>query len=217
MERTVTVKGTGKLKLSPDTIEISMSLDSGAVDYEKALSQGAKELAELQKAIEPLGFEAKDLKTLYYSVDAQYEYENDRRGNSKRVFKGYVCRQNLTLRFPFDTALMSKLLSALARTKAEPELNVQFTVKDRDAVKDELLTQAAENARHKAAVLCAASGAKLGQVLSIDYNWGEINFYSNTTYARGMMKCDAVEECAMAITPDDIEISDSAAFVFALE
>ena len=36
---------------------------------------------------------------------------------------------------------------------------------------------AAKNARKKAETLCAAIGAKVGSLVRIDYNWGEINIY----------------------------------------
>ena len=69
----------------------------------------------------------------------------------------------------------------------------------------------------KAEILCRASGVELGQLISIDYNWGELNIISRTSYEMedclmspaSMGKC-----CAPEIEPDDIDVSDSAAFVW---
>ena len=44
-------------------------------------------------------------------------------------------------------------------------------------VSEELLINATENARAKAEILCKASGSTLGQLLNIDYNWGELNVF----------------------------------------
>lgn len=49
-------------------------------------------------------------------------------------------------------------------------------------VSEELLINATENARAKAEILCKASGSTLVQLLNIDYNWGELNVYSRTSY-----------------------------------
>ncbi|MCD8123982.1 MAG: hypothetical protein LUE23_02965 [Lachnospiraceae bacterium] len=38
------------------------------------------------------------------------------------------------------------------------------------------------DAQRKAEILCEASGVKLGQLLNVDYNWGELEIYSNTQY-----------------------------------
>ena len=81
---------------------------------------------------------------------------------------------------------------------------------------DALLREATINAKKKAELLCEASGVTLGQLLTIDYNWGELNIYSDTRY-------DMAEDCLMAlptsatsidIEPDDIDVRDTATFVW---
>ena len=37
MSRTITIKGIGRASAKPDTVVISMSLDSRAMDYDKAM------------------------------------------------------------------------------------------------------------------------------------------------------------------------------------
>lgn len=84
-------------------------------------------------------------------------------------------------------------------------------------VSEELLINATENARAKAEILCKASGNALGQLLNIDYNWGELNVLSRTSYdvedciqpLMAMSKCAAPE-----IEPDDIDVTDTVAFTW---
>ena len=60
-------------------------------------------------------------------------------------------------------------------------------------------------------------GNTLGQLLNIDYNWGELNVFSRTSYdiedciqpLMAMSKCAAPE-----IEPDDINVSDTVAFTW---
>ena len=98
--------------------------------------------------------------------------------------------------------------------------NIAFTVKNPARVNEKLLINATENARAKAEILCKASGSTLGQLLNIDYNWGELNVYSRTSYEvedciqplMAMSKCSAPE-----IEPDDIDVSDNVAFTWEIQ
>ena len=68
----------------------------------------------------------------------------------------------------------------------------------------------------KAEILCQASGAKLGELISIDYSWGEINVYSDTGYGverSCMMKADACLS-DIDIEPDDVKVKDTVTFVW---
>ena len=57
---------------------------------------------------------------------------------------------------------------------------------------------------------------KLGELLKIDYSWQELDIYSNTRYAMEE-KCMAMDSAiGMDINPDDIDVSDSATFVWAI-
>ena len=81
---------------------------------------------------------------------------------------------------------------------------------------ESLLKSATLNAKRKAEVLCEASGSKLGELVNIDYNWGELNIYSRTSYD---MEMDCLKSCAEAsysldIEPEDIDASDTVTFVW---
>ena len=130
---------------------------------------------------------------------------------------GYACTYRLKLAFDFDSKQLAQVISAIAECGAKPELSIAFTVKNPATVSEDLLNSATENARAKAEILCKASGNALGQLLNIDYNWGELNVYSRTSYEvedciqplMAMSKCGAPE-----IEPDDINVSDTVAFTW---
>lgn len=94
---------------------------------------------------------------------------------------------------------------------------IAFTVKEPSKVSRILLENASLNAKEKADVLCRCLGVKLGVLLSIDYNWGELNVLSRTRYeiADAMMPLMAASECSVPeIEPDDIDVRDTATFVW---
>jgi len=219
MMRTITVKGIGRVSTPPDYVVISMTLESKALEYEISMEQAAEKIAQTNASLEAVGFEPKSIKTTSFDVRTEYDHEKDRYGNYKSVFSGYVCRQRLKVEFDFDTKRLAQTLYAISKCLAEPEISISFTVKDPAAVNTELLRSATENAREKAKILCEASNVQLGSLLSIDYNWGELNIVSKTNYVleeRCMaMPCDGLAD--IDIEPDDIDVSDTATFVWEIQ
>lgn len=217
MHKLITVKGTGKISLRPDTTEITMTLRTTNKVYEDSMNESATILKGLKSALKEIGFDEKSLKTTNFNVFSEYDSVQDEKGIYKRVFTGYSCVHALKLEFDFDTDRLSQVLSAISYCIANPEVDIRFTVKDKDSATDEILKNAAINARHKAEILAAASGVKLDKLVSIDYNWNDVNFYSNTTYGMERKCMMANDTAGMSINPDNIEISDTVTFVWEID
>ena len=220
MAKTITVKGVGKVSASPDLVVLSMALESQNLIYEKAMDNAAQNIEQLNTALEAVGFEKNSVKTTNFNVRTDYEYKRTRNGDNERVFNGYVVKHNLKLEFDFDSKRLAKTLSVVGSCLAHPQLTISFTVKDPTAIKEEMLRLAVENAKRKAEILCDAAGKQLGELLSIDYNWGELSIYSDTRYdmednclaAPMMAKCAEID-----IEPDDIDVSDTVTFVWEIK
>ena len=217
MSRTITVRGIGNVSVKPDYITLSMTIDSQDKSYDRATEEAARRIDILQDATVSVGYKKDALKTASFNVETRYENVKDRQGNYKREFSGYACIYRLKLSFDFDSKQLARVISVIADSGAKPELSIAFTVKSPAKVNEELLISAAENTKAKEEILCKASGNKLGELLSIDYNWGELNIVSRTTYEMedcvppmmAMSKCAAPE-----IEPDDIDVSDTVAFTW---
>lgn len=212
--RTITVKGIGAVSVKPDLIVLGLSMETAEYEYDAAMKAAAEKIDFLNKALEAAGFEKKSAKTADFRVRADYDRLNDGKGNYTSVFMGYKCRHELKIEFDFDTKRLAKALSEISKCIAKPEISIDFTVKDSSAVSGELLKAAVKNAREKAEILCAASGAKLGELLSIDYNWGELHLYSDTDYdVEGKcMMLGAADD--MDIEPEEIKARDTATFAW---
>ena len=75
----------------------------------------------------------------------------------------------------------------------------------------------------KADVLCEAAGVELGDILSVDYSWGELDIYSRP------MGVDMLESYQddegyeddkfidMDIEPDDIDITDTVTVLWGIK
>ena len=218
--RTITVKGTGNVSARPDYIVLSLNIEAISETYDRAMTEASERIKKLQDAAVLVGYEKSDMKTTSFNVQTRYENVKDRQGNYKREFAGYACSYHLKLAFNFDSKQLAKVISAIANCGAQPEISIAFTVKNPERISEELLINATENAKTKAEILCKVSGNALGQLLNIDYNWGELNVYSRTSYEvedciqplMAMSKCSAPE-----IEPDDIDVSDTVAFTWEIQ
>lgn len=210
MNRTVSVQGTGKLSLAPDLTVVSLNLHSTDKSYDKMMTKASEALEAVQNTLAKLGFEKKDLTTSSLNIQSEYDYS----GSNGRKFLGYSANQSMSLAFDFDTNRLSDVLRSLADCVADPDLSIRFSLRDRDSASAKLLELAAKNAREKAEILAAASGVKLGELVSVNYRCADFGFNSPTDYCVeeacfGMKKFRAID-----VTPADIELSDSAEFVW---
>lgn len=217
MERLITVKGIGNVNVKPDLIIINMELVSHKYDYEETMKLATDSVSKLEKAIEEAGFNKKELKTTSFNIRTSYKSYYDENKNYKNKFDGYICEQGLKLQFDLDMQVLSKVLTAITKSGVEPRLNIRFSVKDKDKVNEELLINSTENARRKAEVLAKASKVNLGKLVTINYNWSEVGIYSKTTYEMENKSLVMEEAYAPNIEPDDIELSDTATFVWEIK
>ena len=215
MTRTITVKGTGNVSVKPDEIELRLKVEGADAVYDRAMAKAAQVLEKLRNALMEIGFEKDALKTTDFGISTRNKSVTEPGTRTTRyVFWRYECVNRLKLTFDMDMELLSKTLNAIAVCAADPDLSIRFTIKDPAAASEALLKAAAANARAKAEVLCAASGVTLGELVTINYNWGELDIYSDTGINMrddGIMREAA---CAPDITPDDIDLSDTVTFVW---
>ena len=215
MERRITVKGTGQVSIKPDLVVLALRLDSLNMDYEKAMELATRSVEELNTILSEVGFKKEDLKTTNFNVTTQYRNQQNKNGEYIQIFEGYLVNHELKLEFDFDQEQLTRTLSAIALAKATPKLDIQFSIKDKTEVSEQLLFKATENAKNKAVVLAKASGVALGELLFIDYNWGELHLYSDTRYDIQPKLMEL--SFAPSIEPEDISLSDNVTFVWAIE
>ena len=214
MSGKITVKGVGTAKTKPDFVYISLDLNGLDKEYTAAVNKANEKIEKLQNVLSAVGYAKDDLKTLNFRATTEYDYVQ-KNGRNERVFRGYNSSYSLRLGFDFTAEALAKTLTAIANSGADAEFSIRFTVKEPEKISEALLVSATENARKKAEILCKASGKTLGELVSVDYNWSEISIYSDSNYslaaAPRMMKTDA---SVPEFTPDDINSSDTVAFVW---
>lgn len=215
-KRRIHIRGIGQAAQVPDVVTLSLTLTARNAEYSAAMTVGSQQVEMLRESIVEVGFKADDLKTINFDVRAVYEDEEYREGNSKRrsqIFVGFECRHDLKLTFDFDNAKLNRALDTIASCLSQPKISIAFTIKDTEDFNDKLLKSAAKDAKHKAKLLCAASGVKLGQLLDINYSPDD--FAAQETIVCGA--CTPVEKNSFDLQPDELTASIGVDFLWEIE
>ena len=217
--RTIRVTGKGILKVHPDMTRITITLEGTGQEYDATLKKSSGDTEKLKDLLVLFGFEASDLKTLSFDVETVYESYKVR-DTYKRKFCGYRFTHIIKVEFESDNKRLGKVLYALANCQLQPEFRLGYTVKDPEAVKNELLGKAVRDAVDKAGVLSGAAGLRLGAIQSMDYSWDEINMeVYPMTKDLGAYDClaEPTGSYDLDIEPDDIEVKDTVTVVWEIE
>lgn len=219
MERSIRVTGRGSLKVRPDVTRLILTLEGTEKDHDAALRRSSEQTEALKDTLGKHGFARQDVRTLTFSVDAEYESYKDRSGAWRQRFEGYKFFHRVKAEFPVDSARLGRLLYALGRCSAKPQIRIEYAVSDPEAAKDRLIAKAAADSRAKAEILTAAAGVTLGEVLHIDYAWEELELVARPI-ERAMSVCNAdligKESCDLDIEADDITVEDTVTVTWAI-
>ena len=215
--KTISVKGVGKAKRDPDLAIFRISTTTQTEELKSSINESNRLINDLKEKFQSIGFEKDDLKTVSYYTRPVYETVEVGVINKrhKREFKSFEVEHDLKIEFDLDNERINKVIKCLNEYGEELDFRIEFSVKDKDAMKRDLLIDATKNARLNAEILCEASSLELGDLIKIEYSWANFNFTSRSDYGsfRDFEAC-LYDECTVDFTPDSIEISDDVAFIW---
>lgn len=219
MMRTIKVTGKGKIAVKPDMIRLYINKEELCKEYEDTLRKSTEDTELLKDLFQKLGFQRKDLKTVYFNVDTEYESYQDRDKSWKRRFKGYKYSHHMKIEFEADNQRLGQVLYALAHSFLKPEFSIEYTVQDVEKCKNELLQKAIEDSVQKAQILALAANVKLGEIQVIDYSWGEIDFVTRPLNEMKLMECPDCDMSApgsydIDIEADNIDVTDTVTVIW---
>ena len=218
MEKYIRVTGKGQIAVKPDLIRLMLTLEDTRETYEDTLEQSGKQVEMLKDCFEKLGFKRTDLKTLNFHVDTEYESYQDEDKSWKQRFKGYKFIHSMKIEFDADNKRLGQVLYALAHAAVRPEFRIVYTIKDPEAAKNQLLGKAVSDSKEKARVLAETAGVILGDIVTIDYSWGEIAFVAEpmrkNMLTMGVSSARESDSYNMDIEPDNINVSDTVTVVW---
>lgn len=214
MERTMKVTGKGKIAAKPDTIRLVITETGMKKEYAETIKESARMKQELNEVLESVGLKKSDLKTLSFDIDTAYESYQEK-GAWKRKMVGYTFTHRMKVEFPLNNEFLGKVLGAVADCVGKPEFSILFTVADPEPVKNELLAKAIEDSRNKAKIMAAAAGVSLGQIVNVDYSWGEVEMVSRfMDFGAEPLDARACSAVDIDVEPDDIDMTDTVTVIW---
>ena len=211
MSGRIKVKGTGRLFLKPDSIKTDLKLETIDKDYSEAVKKSSEKLQNLYEHIGRTGLKKDLIRLSDFTVNAKYDGKTESNGNYKKMFSGFSVVQRLSVEFIKDMNLFSYFLNQISESKTECDINIEFTVKDKETPKKELLKAAVKDASEKAEIIAMSAGKKIKDIISIEYGGLNGSLISPTRFnlteaaARGACTDGAYAD----INPEDIFLTDT--------
>ncbi len=216
MDKTIRIEGVGRASAKPDLIRVTLNVSVLDRDYGKVMDKADEMLRELRVSATSAGLQKDVLKTCDFSVASEYRSVRNDSGEYRQEFVGYRCRHALKAEFGFDTALLGKVLSAFAGSKAKPELGVEFGLRDERAFAGEALASAVADAKFRAGAIAAAAGLTLGEIVNIENRVDGGGFRSDTNVNFETRAMALSAKCA-SFEPENVDATDAVTVTFAVK
>lgn len=210
-ERTISSSGTAISNVDPDEVEIGYTIETKASKAADAQSQNAEISKKVKDALHNAGVEDKDIETNYFNVYPEYSYEKD---TNKPVFLDYRVTHSVKIKSK-DLLNSGKLLDILVNNGVNNIDYVQFGLSDAKQlqVKQDLIAEAAKNAREKADAMASGTGSRITGVFSVN----EQNFdYPVVRYAMADKAMGAESAPSTEISPKQIKVSTTVNVVYTI-
>jgi hypothetical protein len=207
--RLLKVQGKGSVSTEPDMVTLSFNVEVEVWEYEECLRTLNARAEELRQSMVASGLDKANLKTSSFSVRVNTQYKKGR-----HIFAGYSASHRMQIELPLDKALLNKVLRHVAQGHSGAEINITFSVKDKDSLRKRVLTQAVQTAKENAETLASAAGLNLGNLMQMDYGWAEVRIYDRTAN----LLCESIagpeDGYSADIEPEDIRAEDNVTLVY---
>ncbi len=208
-KRVLRITGSGNAQSSPDTIVITLTILGEDKNYQKAMTFADNSVMKLKSSLINAGFDEKSITTMDFKVKAVNKYVK-KSMEEKYIFDKYEVRHALKIKFEYDTKKLARCVDVIVNSMAEPNFTIDFEVGDVEGMKDEALKNAVANAKSKAEVLSKSAGVTLGEILSIDHSFSEVNIYRPRTvrmaYDGGYNMLEKASASMESLNVEDIKI-----------
>ena len=206
--RVLNVQGRGQVSVEPDVVTLSFNVENTASDYAECLKGLNKQTEDLRRNMSASGLLNAKLKTSYYNISIETRYDD----KQHPIFNGYSASHRMQIELPSDKELLNKVLREVAKGHSGAEISLSFSVKDKDALRQRVITQAVRTAKENAETLAAAAGVTLGKLQEINYGCVEVMVYEQESRMICSPSLSGVSE--PDIEPADVNAEDSVTLVY---
>jgi uncharacterized protein YggE len=157
----VVTTGEAVVRRAPDRAFVDVTVETRAKNPRDAQAQNAETMANLQRQLRAAGVAADAIRTITFTVEAEYDFANGR-----RTLRGFLARHALELRVD-ELGRLGELVDRATNSGATSIGDVRFDLKDRKAAEEQALGAAVQDARARAEAMASAAGRSIQAVWRI--------------------------------------------------
>ncbi|MFZ5825111.1 MAG: SIMPL domain-containing protein [Bacillota bacterium] len=160
--RTLNVTGHGKIELKPDTATIILGISQVRKSPAEAYAAMSADLVNISGSVKTMGVKEEEIKTGTFNLQAEYNWTQEK----GQELVGYRATTTLNITTQ-QLDKVAELIQQAVEAGANQLNGIQFYVKNTDALVEQALDMAVDDARAKADRVAGRLGAKVVRVLSI--------------------------------------------------
>ncbi|MBD3281251.1 DUF541 domain-containing protein [Candidatus Uhrbacteria bacterium] len=183
---TITINGQGEVDVKPDLTTVTLGVTTEGDTVEAIQAENTEKMNSIIARLKEQGIAEDDIKTLNFSVNPRYSWED-----GERTEVGYEIRQNVQVKIR-DESLTSKILAEAGKLGANQVGGLNFTIDDTSEFEQEARLKAIDDAKDKAQELADELGLNLVRVVSFSEAGG-----GQPTPMYGMMERSVSADAAM--------------------
>lgn len=204
----INVAGEGKIKVAPDQVSISVSVESKGIKAADVKKENDIKIDEVIKFIKKMKLDAKDFQTQRITLNDQYDYQKKKHN--------YVATQTILILLK-DLSKYDELMEGIVDAGINNINSVDFKSSKIDSFKSDARKLAMRDAKAKADdYISVLSGQKVGKAFTISDNTQA--YYPQPVYAMAMMKnADTESAPRETLAIGEIEVVANVSVSFVLE
>jgi uncharacterized protein YggE len=207
-EHTVSVAGTGRVILSPDTADLRLGVLATAKTVKEARATAASAMTAVLASLQKLGIADRDIQTTVLSLQPVYDYPST---GKAPILTGYNLSNTVAVTIR-DLAKLADAIDGALASGATSLDSVSFRVDDQTAAEKQARESAMADAKAKASTLAAAAGVSITGIQSISETVAPIPYPIYYGYA----EAGAARDVQTPVMPGTSEVSVSVSVVFVI-
>ena len=168
-KKMITVTGSATVVVDADTGHLQLGVVSYAKEAAEASQINAQLVEKLKAALAGAGIGEEDISTSYYYVNARRNYNEEPDAFGNYAIAGYDVNNTLNITVK-DISQMGSVIDLALANGANSVDGISFSTTKAGEAQDSALTNAIQEAGRKAALVAAACGGQVGEIVAVAEN-----------------------------------------------
>lgn len=171
VETTLTVTGSGYVNLPPDMVSINLGIDTISSTAEQAVQNNTQTMNNILTSLKAIDLDEKEVKTSYFSVYPQYQYDPD--GKNPPKISGYQATNNvnvITKKTEKVAEIIDKAITAGANRVDGPSFSLSPEAQKN--LRGEVIQKAIADAEDNAKMMLEMQSLNIKGVKTMSINFG---------------------------------------------